>query len=138
MTRARLFLDWAPAVLWAALLLSLGGVTMSARSTTGVLARLLPSASFDQLFILNWMMRKSAHICGYAILALLNFRAIRGGRSGWLLRWSVLAVALTLPVAIADEFHQSYSPVRSGSPADVAFDLWGAAVSQFFVKGRGR
>ena len=125
-------------MLWAALLLLLGGDTMSGGSTVGLLGQLFSSLTSDQLVILNWMIRKSAHVCAYAIQALLNFRAIRGERHGWTLRWSVTAVLLALVVAVADELHQSYSSVRTGAAADVAFDLWGAAVSQFLVKGRGR
>ena len=110
---------------------------MSGGQTGGWLMYLFSSLSFDQLVILNWAIRKSAHIGAYAILALLNFRAIRGEREGWTLRWSVIAVAMAVLVAIADEIHQGFSPFRTASPADVAFDLWGAAVSQFLVKGRG-
>ena len=125
-------------MLWAALLLLLGGDAMSARSTGGLLSRLFSSLTIEQLVILNWAIRKSAHVCAYAIQALLNFRAIRGEREGWTLQWSVAAVLLALLVALADELHQSYSSVRSGAAGDVAFDLWGAAVSQFLVKGRAR
>ena len=125
-------------MLWAALLLLLGGDPLSGRTTGDLLTRLFSSLPFEPLVILNWTIRKSAHVCAYAIQGLLTFRAVRGERRGWTLRWSVTAVLLTLLVAIADEFRQSHSSVRTGSAADVAFDLWGAAVSQFLAKGRVR
>lgn len=141
-TRARLFGYWAPAILWAALLLSLGGDGLSGRTTGGLLSRLLTplfgQLTIDQLLVLNWFVRKSAHIFGYAVLALLNYRALRRGRPGWTLGWSVTAVLMALVVAIADELHQAMSPQRTAALADVAFDLWGAAVSQFLVRGRRR
>lgn len=141
-TRARLFLDWAPAILWAALLLSLGGNSLSGRATGGFLVRFLTPIfgplSFDQLIVINWTIRKCAHICSYAILGLLNYRAIRGGRPGWSLRWSVMAVLMAFAVAVADELHQTLSPQRTAAIVDVGFDLWGAVVSQFLVRGRRR
>ena len=91
---------------------------------------------FQTIFILNYTSRKTAHIGAYGLLAILNFRAIRGERSGWNLRWSIQAVLFALAVAVADECRQSFSGSRSGSAVDVLFDLWGAAVSQFLVSGR--
>jgi VanZ family protein len=141
-TRARLFGYWAPAILWAALLLSLGGETASAQNTGSLLATLLgalfDAITYEQAMIIHWAIRKSAHIVAYAILGWLNFRALRAGRPGWSLRWSVVAVLMALAVAIADELHQAMSPQRTAALADVAFDLWGAVVSQFLVRGRRR
>lgn len=141
MTRARQFLRyWLPALAWAAVLLALAGDSASGSNTETlielVLKPIFGEMRFQTIFILNYTSRKTAHIGAYGLLAILNFRAIRGERSGWNLRWSIQAVLFALAVAVADECRQSFSGSRSGSAVDVLFDLWGAAVSQFLVSGR--
>ena len=143
MTRARqLFVYWLPAVLWAALILGLGGNASSGDRTGLLIERLLTplfgDLSPDTVVLINYVVRKSTHIGAYALLALLIFRAVRGIRDGWALRWSLLAVLMAGAVAVTDEYRQSFAQSRTGSARDVSFDLWGAAVSQFFVRGRRR
>ena len=142
MTRARQLLGyWLPPLLWAAVVLGMGGSGSSGGRTELLIQRLLTpllgDLSQDTIFLINYAVRKSAHIAAYALLAVLNFRALRGAREGWAFRWSCLAVLLAGVVAVTDEYRQSLEPTRTGSARDVAFDVWGAAVSQFFVRGRG-
>lgn len=141
MTRARQFLRcWGPALGWAAVLLAMAGDSASGPRTETllqlVLAPIFGEICNETISILNYALRKSTHVGAYGLLAILNFRAIRGERSGWNLRWSGSAVLFALAVAVADEYRQTFAGSRSGSASDVAFDLWGAAVSQFFVRGR--
>jgi len=141
MTRAQLFIRyWLPALAWTTILLSLGGNSASGGNTENLIESLLTplfgTLQYGTLELLNYAARKSSHIAGYALLGLLNFRAIRGDRAGWTLFWSFQAVALALAVAIADEYRQSFAGSRTGSAYDVGFDLWGAVVSQFFARGR--
>jgi VanZ family protein len=57
---------------------------------------------------------------------------------------ALLAVACTLLIASADEYHQSFLPSRTASPYDVGIDLCGAIVMQLalmsllriFARGR--
>ena len=142
MTRARQLLGyWLPPLLWAAVILSLGGSGGSGGRTELLIQRLFTplfgELGQDTVFLINYVVRKSAHIGAYALLAVLNLRAIRGARTGWNFRWSCLAVLLAGIVAVTDEFRQSLEQSRTGSARDVAFDIWGAVVSQFFVRGRG-
>lgn len=75
-------------------------------------------------------MRKSAHLIVYATLSALWFRAQRGPRSGWQARWALLALMVSMLVALGDEFHQSLVPSRGGSPWDVLLDSLGALLAQ--------
>jgi VanZ family protein len=77
-------------------------------------------------------MRKSIHVIAYAIAGALNFRAFRGAREGWALRWAISAVVLAALVASADEMHQSMVPLRTGTFSDVVIDCAGATLAQLF------
>ena len=85
---------------------------------------------------IHFTLRKLAHVTAYGILGYLNFRAMRGPRSGFARSWSVVAVLLTLVVAVADEWNQSKLPFRSGSGFDVMLDLSGAMIAQVIVRLR--
>lgn len=135
--RVQPFVHWLPAIAWAVLILLFSGDQASAGLTEGLVRRLLPSAGHDTVFYINYGLRKGGHLAAYAVLASLNFRAIRGSRAGWRLSWSVTAVGLAVAVAILDEFRQSGSPARTGTAADVGLDFCGAALSQLFQR-RGK
>jgi VanZ family protein len=78
----------------------------------------LPSAE-DPL--LDLLFKKSAHFSGYALLAVLFWRAL--SVSQWRQR---LAWLLTVVYASSDEWHQSFVPGRHPSPWDVLIDACGA------------
>jgi VanZ family protein len=75
--------------------------------------------------MLNYVVRKCAHVAEYAVLAWFWFRSIRapGERVG---RSVVVACGLTLIYAMSDEWHQSFIPERSGAWSDVLLDGVGA------------
>lgn len=66
---------------------------------------------------LHVAIRKLGHIVAYAILGALAWRADR--------RMTV-AIAIALLVAVTDEWHQSMSASRTGTPWDVLLDVVGA------------
>lgn len=85
----------------------------------------------------HWI-RKTGHFLGYGLLSVAFFHGwrtslpVRHVQALW--RWAaVLAVACTLLVASADEYHQSFLPSRTSSPWDVGIDLCGAIAAQLFV-----
>lgn len=129
--RAELFRNWAPAVAWALVILLLSGEGGSSRNTEGVLVRLFSHLGPDALFYINYSLRKGAHVGGYAILGLLNFRAL-----GWCLAGR--AVGLAAVVAIVDEGHQATSPLRTAAFADIGFDLCGAALAVTIARMKRR
>lgn len=80
--------------------------------------------------IIQFLVRKSAHVVVYATLSALWFRAQRGPRSGWRPSWALLALLVSLLVASTDEYHQSFLPSRTGTPWDVALDTFAALLMQ--------
>lgn len=73
---------------------------------------------------LEWVLRKSAHLLSYALLALLllwAFSALTDRRRA--LRAALLAAVL---YAVSDELHQAFVPGRQGRWYDVAIDTAGA------------
>ena len=91
------------------------------------------------LFIfLHVLIRKTAHVTVYALLSLFWFRAQRGPRSGWQPGWALLALLVSLLVAIGDEFHQSFLLSRTGTPWDVLLDSMGALLMQAWLALRAR
>jgi VanZ family protein len=80
---------------------------------------------------LNGAFRKTGHFLGYALLGLLDARALRGLREGLTPRDGALACAAATLWAAVDEFHQLFSPKRTSSVWDVALDALGAATGIF-------
>jgi VanZ family protein len=76
------------------------------------------------------IVKKGAHIVGYALLAAAYWRALDFQHGEWWLAW-----CLALLYAVTDEFHQSFVPGRSPSVWDVLiFDNLGALVSIFLLR----
>ena len=88
--------------------------------------------------LIQFLVRKTAHLVVYATLSALWFRAQRGPRSGWRSNWALLALLVSLLVAFGDEFHQSFVPLRTASPWDVLLDGVGALLAQAVIRLRAR
>ena len=86
--------------------------------------------------------RKYAHLAGYAVLAILLWRAWRKpaqpGCAPW--RWSDAGFVLTFAAlyAVSDEIHQTVVPSRVASVRDVLLDTTGAALALLFLWGLTR
>ena len=123
---------WMPAIVWMAIIF-LGSTDMlSAEHTSRFLAPFLrwidPQISLAALNAIQLGVRKLGHLTEYAILAMLLWRALRGGIR-WQMKMSILFLVAALGSAIfaaSDEFHQSFVPSRTGSPNDVMIDICGA------------
>jgi VanZ family protein len=74
------------------------------------------------------LVRKCGHLCEYAILAALLYRALRTLPE----RPISLAFILAAIYAALDEFHQSFVASRTGSPWDVVVDCVGALLGLLF------
>lgn len=89
--------------------------------------------------VLEWVLRKGAHVVTYAILALLArvaftatwppLKAVPAARWAWL-----LAVAY----AVSDEWHQTLVPGRDGRWFDVLIDSAGAGLALWLALRRFR
>jgi len=124
----RKLLRFLPALLWMSLIYrasatpDLKSVPLAQR--LGLLPWELDPATLDLLEVL---LRKSAHLLSYALLALLLHWAL----SALLARPKALysALGLTLLYALTDEFHQSFVPTREGRLTDVLIDTAGAVIA---------
>ena len=70
------------------------------------------------------VLSKSAHMLGYALLALTIQRGLQ--LRGW--KGKVVTMICVLLYALSDEFHQSFVPGRGGSIIDVGIDLLGGTM----------
>lgn len=125
---------WLPALGWAALIFVFSSGMFSAAHTSRILRPVLewlfgalPDARF---FLIQFLVRKTAHLVVYATLGALWFRALRGERAGWNLSWAVLALLVAMMVASGDELRQTYFRSRTGSPWDVVLDSFGGLLAQ--------
>lgn len=133
---------WVPVALWMAAILFLSGPAFSAEHTGGwlrsILGVLVPSLEPACLEIIDWILRKFAHLVEYAVLGALNARALSRGRtrreSG---ATALAAIGLAVLWAIVDETRQSFVGSRTGSAWDVLLDAAGAAAGAFLHR-RGR
>ena len=105
----------------------------SAENTGSVLGplfrRLLPGASEAQIAALHALVRKSAHVTEYAVLAALWFVALTRERGLSRRRAAWLAFLVAVGWAFLDELHQATEPSRTASAMDVAIDATGALVA---------
>jgi len=82
-----------------------------------------PGSDLPNFFDWDYVIKKGAHMVGYALLG-LSYLHLLGGRS------YVPAWVMALCYAAADEFHQSFVPGRSASLFDVlVFDNLGAVLA---------
>jgi VanZ family protein len=100
---------WAPVVLWAGVIFVFSAI---------------PSLGTG-LGTWDIVLRKSAHMAEYAILAALLWRALRS---------SLPAFALAVAYAATDELHQHFVRGRHATVRDVLIDASGAAVGLALVR----
>ena len=124
---------WLPPLAWMAMIMWFSTGDFSASNTDSVLRPLfhwlLPWASASQIALLHALVRKSAHMSVYAVLAGLWFVALTRERRWSARRAAWAAVAIAIAWASLDELHQSTVPSRTASIGDVGFDTAGALVA---------
>jgi VanZ family protein len=125
---------YLPPVLLTALILFAANDHLSSEHTGGFLATFFGNGV--ALEIANYLIRKLSHLTEYGILCALAFRAIRTNRKGWRLGWAAGAVLYVIVVASADEYLQSRTRQRIGTPVDIVVDACGATLAQFIIRRR--
>lgn len=105
-------LRWGPAVVMMALIFAASGT---------------PGDELPKFGVWDIFAKKGSHMIGYALLAVSYLRGLTSGRSVNR-RMLLLAIILSGLYAASDEFHQSFTPGRTPSPADVGIDMIGAAL----------
>lgn len=125
---------YGPVAAWAAFVLFASSANFSASNTSRIIRPLLlwlfPRISEASIQSVHFYVRKAAHFTEYAVLALLAARAFRtSGLTALRRAWWLAAFALVAAVALADEYHQSFLPSRTGSIYDSLLDMAGGATA---------
>jgi VanZ family protein len=125
-------LRWVPVVVWAAFISWFSTDAFSARSTNSyidpVLRWLFGDLTPAGFRLAHSVVRKSAHLIEYAILAMLACRAQTAPRAPIARNLALRTLAVCAAYALADEAHQALVPSRTGSVVDVMVDVTGATL----------
>ena len=127
--------------MWLGLIAFESTNTLSAANTGRFLYPLLHFLfGLDLIRFLTWhfLLRKTGHVIGYAVLSLLFYRAWKttitvSGNPRWSIVWARIAFTMTTLVASLDEWHQTFLPSRTGTVHDVLLDSAAALVAQVSI-----
>ena len=139
--RPPIWKSWLAALLWLGLIAFESTNALSAAKTSRILYPLLHFLlGLDPARFLTWhfILRKTGHVIGYAVLSLLFYRAWKvtipiPGNPGWSITWARIAFTMTALVASLDEWHQTFLPSRTGTIWDVVLDSCAALVAQILL-----
>ena len=132
---------WLPLLLWMLVIFGASADTQSTEHTSRILEPflrwLIPNISHRSIEHVRWVVRKSAHMFEFAILAWLWWRVLRKPTRHDPRPWSwgpaAGALAIAILYASADEIHQRFVPNRTPSVRDVCIDTIGAAFALTLV-----
>ena len=124
--------------MWMAVVLAMSSSEMSAENTGSILrpllAWLLPWLRPPHVDLIHALVRKTAHLTEYGILAVLWRRAFVRTEVGRPALAGALAWAVSVVCAIVDETHQSMLPSRTGTASDVVLDSIGALTAILLIQ----
>jgi VanZ family protein len=131
---------YAPLILWVAVIFTASSNAGASQNTSMIIRPLLewlfPAAPAATLDIYHGYIRKLAHFTEYAVLGFFASRAFWYSSQTIIRKfWFVWAFLLVVLVAAADEYNQSFNPLRTGSGYDVLIDVSGGlfAVTVFYI-----
>jgi VanZ family protein len=131
---------WLPVLIWMTLIFGastdLGSTQHTSRIIGPILRFFSPNVSDKTIHDIQVVVRKTGHLTGYAILALLLYRARQKNlfTAHWTLNSALFAEIIATLYAITDEFHQSFVPTREASAWDVLIDATGAAIALLILR----
>ncbi len=140
----RTFLKYIlPVLMWGMLIGLFSTNTFHGNFTLKVLRALVDffdiEISRQTLLSLNSIVRKLSHVAEYFVFTLFLWRAVRKELSGrWSGRHAWIALGLTLLLASADETHQWFRNLRTGSLMDVGINTLGALLALRLIWWRTR
>jgi VanZ family protein len=137
---------WLPLFVWMVVIFGFSTDAGSTRHTSRfigpTLRWLFPDISDESIRVVQLVVRKTAHMVEYGVLALLAWRAHRrpfpGDTRLWRRSEAGLALGMATLFAISDEWHQSYVPSRQGQLTDVLIDMIGATLGLLTLWSWGR
>jgi len=110
--------SWLPVILWASLIFTFSSMTVGSAS---------------EFYLQDFLIKKSAHLIEYGILAILLYRALLNYdvNTNKALFFAILIAGL---YGVSDEFHQSFTPGREPAVRDVIIDMVGATIGVIIWK----
>ncbi len=119
---------------WAVLVFYFSTERFGSDFSQGLLAQALAllhvGVSPRTFHILDVLLRKTAHITEYGILASLVYGSFAEQQPfRWRLRQAIWCIAVVGLYSLTDEFHQRYVPGRHASLVDCGIDVAGAAIA---------
>lgn len=128
-------------VLWMLVIFLASTDVGSAAHTSKIIGPFLrwiyPAVSDDAIRVVQAIVRKSAHVTVYGVLAALTWRAQRmlsGNPNEWFWRESGWIVLFCFLYAASDELHQSFVSSRGSSPVDVMIDTAGVIIALLAIR----
>jgi VanZ family protein len=128
-SRPNLLRAWWPGAVWVGIISFESTDAFSSQNTGSMLymllTRLFGEINFYEFLIFHHYLRKTGHVIGYGMLALLllrGWRATFGQSRAMLGRTALLSWLGTVFVASMDEWHQSFIPSRTGTWRDAVLD----------------
>ncbi|HVP89721.1 MAG TPA: VanZ family protein [Terriglobales bacterium] len=134
---------WLAPLLLMALVFPVGNKALASHRTYEIFVaafhRLFPHASRHAAGMGYVIFRKGGHFVTYGLMAVLFYRAFRGGRRPRFQPARLLAAgAAAAAYGFLDEYLQAFVPNRSGSPVDWAVDCAGIALALALAGWRTR
>jgi VanZ family protein len=128
-SRPNLLRAWWPGAVWVGIIAFESTDLFSSQNTGSMLYKLLTrlfgQIDLQEFLIFHHYLRKTGHVIGYGMLALLllrGWRATFGQGPAMLWRTALLSWLGTVFVAAMDEWHQSFIPSRTGTWRDAVLD----------------
>jgi len=101
----------------------------------------MPEVAEATISTIQFFIRKTGHLTEYALLFIFWYRAFHRHAEAPLKEWKrthgVYSLAICIAYAAIDEWHQSWTSHRVGSPLDVTLDSAGAAAAMLWIRWRG-
>lgn len=91
-----------------------------------------PATPVSEIHLTDFIIKKSAHVIEYAILATLLYRVFISSGVGKR-KAGIYSVILAVLYGISDEHHQSFVPGRDPKLRDVFFDTIGAVGAIYII-----
>jgi len=134
---------WLPPILWASVVSIFSSDNFSSDKTSPLFLPFfqwfLPHATPEVIQSLHFLIRKLGHFTAFFVLAMLLYRALRGGRGPhWQLRVAAWTLGVVLLYSVADEVHQRFVPSRSGAWSDSLLDFFGGCCAVALLYARHR
>jgi VanZ family protein len=123
---------------WAVMIFNLSRAPYSSAISTRFISIVLDWLSISilphNLGLLNNLLRKSAHVTEYAVLAVFLYNSLKPVEDpSWSRRAAVWALLASGIYSLTDEFHQLFAPGRHASLFDCLIDTTGAFLGLFVL-----